>query len=438
MNSYQDAIDYLYQFIAGERALPRPDPNLNLLRTRALLTAIGDPQRTFPAVVVAGTKGKGSTAAMLESIYRTAGLRTGLWTSPHLHSYRERIQVDRLPISQDDLIDLTRQIQPHVAAVAHATGGPPVMFAIGFALAMQHFATQHIDIAILEVGLGGRYDSAAVIDEPLLAVITPISYDHLEILGTHLSDIAWQKAGIIKPGCTAITSAQQPEVLAVLLQEAQAQQARLYSVVPAAGVDPIDVVAEFGKQCYTNLPGTFQRENAQLAVAAALILRDGDFPIEDWAITEGLAKTEWPARFEIVPGTPPVVIDGAHNGDSAARLVESLAEVYPARRLVLVFGASRDKLLDQMLVHLGAAADALVLTRAQHPRAWDDLDALAELAAPHLRPATPVVQHRELPTALAVARALAGRDGVVCVTGSLFVAAEARVALGLTRPGEVD
>lgn len=417
---YQQALDYLYGFVAGERQTPRPPPELNLTRTRALLDALGAPDRSLPCVVVAGTKGKGSTCAMIEAIARAAGLRVGLWTSPHLHSYRERIQVDRALISQGELARLVEGIQPHVEAVARATGGPPVTFAIGFAIALRHFAAASVDLAVIEVGLGGRYDSANVI-EPIVSAISSISYDHMEILGHTLTEIAWQKAGIMRRGVPAVTVPQAPEAMAELVRYAREIGAEL-RVVEDAGITP-------------GLPGIYQRENAALAAEAARLLRPR-WPVSDAAITAGLAGAAWAGRMEVAGDAPPVVLDGAHNGDSARRLVESLEERFPGRRIILVFGTSRDKDLPRILAALMPAAGALVLTHSLHPRSFADLEALRAQVEPHLAPGTPVDLHEDVPEALAAARAMAGPDDVVCVTGSLFIVAAAREALGL--PNERD
>ncbi|HET9223008.1 MAG TPA: Mur ligase family protein, partial [Roseiflexaceae bacterium] len=217
--TYQESLDYLYSFLDTERKLPRRPAELNLPRTAALLAALGEPQRAFPSVVIAGTKGKGSTAVLIEAIARASGLRTGLWTSPHMHSYRERIQVDRRLITQAELIGAVEAIQPVVAAFEQGEHGAPTVFELGFAIALRFFAEQAVDLAVLEVGLGGRYDSANVVT-PLLSVITSISYDHMHVLGDTLRQIAYEKAGIIKPGVPAITVAQQPEALAEIARVA--------------------------------------------------------------------------------------------------------------------------------------------------------------------------------------------------------------------------
>jgi dihydrofolate synthase/folylpolyglutamate synthase len=444
--NYQQALDYLYSFLDSERKLPRTPAEFNLPRTVELLHALGDPQRAFASVVIAGTKGKGSTAALLEAIVRASGLRSGLWTSPHLHSYRERIQVDRRLITQAELIGAVESIQPTIAAFDSQPDGVLSTFMVGFGIALRYFAERKVDLAILEVGLGGRYDSANAVT-PLLSVITSISYDHMHILGDTLAQIAYEKAGILKPGVPAITVPQPPEALAEIVRVAAAVGAPLwiadereaesdYSLAVSLAPHPPVFFNPFDRYhgpTATALQGVFQRENARLATGAALLLRDGGLPISDAAIAEGLASAQWPGRMEIVHGDPPIVLDGAHNGDSAHKLVQSLDETFAGRRLVLVLGTSQDKDISRILAELMPVASALVLTRSQHPRALADLEELAARAEPLLRrdARTPIILAPEVPDALERARALAAPDELICVTGSLFVVAAAREALGL-------
>lgn len=447
---YQQALDYLYSFIGGQQGTQRPPPMFNLVRTRALLAALGNPQHALPSVIVAGTKGKGSTAALLEAMARAAGLRTGLWTSPHLHTYRERIQVNRQPIARHELVQAVESIQPIVEAMASGPIGAPVTFAIGFALALRYFAERNVDLAILEVGVGGRFDSAAVVT-PILNVITPISYDHMDLLGDTLVQIAWEKAGIMKPGVPVISAPQHPEALGALVRCAAEIGAPLYVVreatpEPAVPIEPfqpgawripvehyleVEPQQRFPRDLTPSLAGTFQIVNARLATAAALLLRDMGSPISDAAIAAGLAGTRWPGRMEIINGAPPVVLDGAHNGESIHQLVVSLNRMFPGRKRVVVFGASRDKDLARMLPALAPAVDALVLTASRHPRALVALHDLRQQFAPLLRSDTPIDIVLDPADALAHAHTLAAPDDLICVTGSLFVVAAAREALGL-------
>jgi dihydrofolate synthase/folylpolyglutamate synthase len=451
---YQQALDYLYSFPDSEAKLPRTPAEFNLPQTSALLTAFGEPQRAFPSVVIAGTKGKGSTAALLESIARAAGLRTGLWTSPHLHSYRERIQVDRQPIRQAELIREIEMIPTRLAGFDRPRHGEPTIFQLGFAIALRYFAERNVDLAILEVGLGGRYDSANVVT-PLLSVITSISYDHMAVLGDTLGKIAWEKAGILKPNVPAITIAQHPEAMAVIARvaaevgaplsvaddrrpttddQSSGENADAQRPVVSSQWSVVDPFDRYHGPTDTALQGVFQRQNARLATAAALLLRDQGLPITDAAIAAGLASAQWPGRMEIINGTPPIVLDGAHNGDSAHKLIESLDQLFPGRRRVFVLGVTHGHSVEHILAELLPTAKALVLTRSRHPRALTNLEALAERAEPLLRRGdthAPLIITDDAPEALDHARELAEPGDLICVTGSLFVVAAAREALGI-------
>jgi dihydrofolate synthase/folylpolyglutamate synthase len=449
--NYQQALDYLYSFPDSEAKLPRTPAEFNLPQTAALLAAFGEPQLAFPSVVIAGTKGKGSTVALLEAITRASGLRTGMWTSPHLHSYRERIQVDRAPISQAELIGAIEAIPERLAGFDRQRHGEPTIFQLGFAIALRYFADRAVDLAILEVGLGGRYDSANVVT-PLLSVITSISYDHMAVLGNTLSQIAWEKAGILKPGVPAITVAQYDEPMATIVRVAAEVGAPLWvaTQIENEKLRIEDALAQFSilnsqfsifdpferyhGPTDTALLGVFQRENARLATGAALLLREQGLPIDDAAITAGLAGARWPGRMEIVDGAPPIVLDGAHNGDSAHKLSESLDQLFPGRRRVLVLGVTHGHSFEHIMAELLPTAGALVLTRSRHPRALTDLEALAARAEPLLRRdagQAPLMIADDAPEALQRARELAGPDDLICVTGSLFVVAAAREALGI-------
>ncbi|NNJ10809.1 bifunctional folylpolyglutamate synthase/dihydrofolate synthase [Chloroflexales bacterium ZM16-3] len=429
MRTYQDALDYIYSFIDPTRkAASSPvEALVNLDRVRALLRAVGDPQEGLPAVVVAGTKGKGSTCVMIEAMLRAAGLRVGLWTSPHLSSYRERIQIDSELISQADLVRLTARLQPQIDAFEPEPYGRPSAFDVGFALALRHFAERNVQIAVLEVGLGGRYDAASVIT-PLVSVISSISYDHMGILGHTLAEIAGNKAGIMKPGVPAVTVPQLPEVAAVLEREAALVGASLYvaddgGLAGPSGRAPYPLAPLPGR-----LRGGFQRENARLAVGAVMLLAGRGFPLDTEAMAEGLATAEWPGRFELVGSAPPILIDGSHNGDSTQKLAASIRDELRFERLILVLGTSRDKDIEAIVEAIVPLAAAVVITRSTHPRAMD-LDRVAAITGPYLR--GPLSMVPEMGDALAHARAMAGPGDLICVTGSLFVVAAARNALGL-------
>ena len=444
VHTYQEALDYLYGFVPS--VVGRPDPEINLTRTRALLQAFDNPQLRFPSVVIAGTKGKGSTTAMIAQMARAAGLRTGMWTSPHLHTYRERIQVDGEMIAEHDLIRLVNQIIPSVDHLS-LSEGLPATFAIGFAIAMRYFAEAQIDIAVVEVGLGGRYDSANVLT-PLVSVITSISYDHMDILGDTIDAIAMQKGGIAKPGVPLLVA---PQCYAALVTVAAcaAEAGAPCQVVDDAGTggirgydvadehvrgpipelfDPYDVYhgAQQGA-----LTGAFQSENTRLAVAAALTLRGRGLPIHDGAITQGLEQVRWPGRYEYVPiARGGVLLDGAHNVDSAQRLVDSLRNDFPERHITMVLGFSKDKTVADMVPIFAQVADQVIVTASRHPRALRDLGYLCALVQA-VRHNVPVNGIEDPADALNLAMHHAVADSLIVVTGSLFVVAAGREVLGL-------
>lgn len=432
--AYQAALDYLYSFINYENKMP-PSPEharFNLDRMRWLLGELGDPQLEFPSVVVAGTKGKGSTCAFLESILRAAGYRTGLFSSPHLHSWRERVQVDRALISQSDVAAYVERLKPVVALLGQH--GAPTVFELATALALRYFADQAVDIAVLEIGMGGRYDTVNVVT-PLVSLITPISFDHMAILGNTIEEIASAKAGIVKPGVPVIVTPQWLAAEQVIAAEAAAQGAPLFRSelggLRRAGA-PEDQTMPYGVPIQAErlgLGGAFQLENARTAVGAVLMLRSHGFLIDDAAILEGLQRASWPGRFEILARHPTIVADGAMNAASAQRLREALGTL-PHQRLILVLGTSRDKDVDGLARELVPGASAVVLTKSFHPRAADP-EFLAEHVRPLLRNAdVPVVITDDIPPAIAAARELAGPDDLICITGSLFPVAAAREALG--------
>ncbi|MCS6887305.1 bifunctional folylpolyglutamate synthase/dihydrofolate synthase [Chloroflexus sp.] len=432
ITTYQAALDYIYSFIDPARQ-GSPDPNIaarGLARITALLADAGNPHQHLRAVVVAGTKGKGSTCAMIEAMARAAGLKVGLWTSPHLSSYRERIQIDREPISQQTLIELVNAVQPVVEGFDVATHGRPSTFDIGFVMAMRHFVAAQVDLAVVEVGLGGRFDAAATIT-PLVAVISSISFDHMAILGPTLRDIAYNKAGIIRAGQPAITVPQREEAAQVFAAEAQTVGAPLWLAAESA-VEPW--LASGSPLAYPAPPqpgklrGAFQCENARLAMGAAMLLRGQGIAIDDEAIRRGLAEAWWPGRFELIEGAPRILIDGAHNGDSAEKLWRAIEQELPHRRFILVLGTSRDKDIAAIAAALAPHAAQIIITRSSHPKAMD-LDRIAAEVEPFTSAPMQIVP--VVAEALAAARALAGPDDLICVTGSLFVAGAAREALGL-------
>ena len=452
MGRYQDALDYIFSFVNYEKPVRfgYNAETLNLGRMRELLDRLGRPQDRFRCVHIAGTKGKGSTSAMIESVLRTAGYRTGLYTSPHLHTWRERIRFDGTLMPKAALVEQLSKARPSIEAMPELTA-----FEIMTALAFIYFAQEGVDWAVLETGLGGRLDATNVVT-PAACAITSLSFDHVELLGHTLPEIAAEKAGIIKPGVPVVSAPQAPEALAVIEQVCSERNARLIR----AGVDwtATRQRADLSGQTLTlrraadgltvpdlriALLGDHQIINTTVAVALLAELRAQGIGITDDVLRRGLAAANWPGRFEQLNKRPVIVLDSAHNIDSALRLRATLAEFFPhtpKRRLALVFGASADKDIPGILEVLlspdatGSYAPPakVIVSRSGHPRQADPA-LLAELAR-GIAPNAAVEVRDSLDAALADVLAWAKPDDLICVTGSIFVVAQARRAWATRHP----
>lgn len=443
--SYRDALRAVWarsDFERGRVANPFVDAEAGqrgLRRTAALLERLGRPQARFGAVLIAGSKGKGSTAAILAAILRAAGLRTGLSTSPHLHTVRERIVLDGVPIAEATFADLAGRVED--AAVALERDEPELgavtTFEVLTALGFLAFAEAGCELAVVEVGLGGGYDATNVL-VPLVSVISRLDYEHTAILGRTLPEIAVAKAGIIKPGVPVVVAPQEPAPLAVIAAVA----AERGSPLLIGGKDwrlagtwrDFDAFGPWGayRGLRLALPGAHQVENAGLALAACWALRASGVVIAEPATRAGLAAVAWPGRFERVAraGAPLVILDGAHTPAAAAALAATVAAEYPEQRAVVVLGTLADKEPAALLRALAPVVRAVVVAEADHPRAMPVADLASRVAAV----GSPIEQRSTVAEALSRAAALAGADGMVVVTGSLFVVAGAREALGLARP----
>lgn len=422
---------------------------LLLERPAILLDALGKPQTTHKSVLVAGTKGKGSTAAMLESILRAGGLRTGLYTSPHLHSYRERIRVNGEMISEDDFARGVGEIRPLTEELVRQRSGLGAFstFEVMTALAFEHFAEHEIDVAILEVGLGGRLDATNVVDADL-SLITPISFDHRAVLGDSLRKIAFEKAGIIKPGKIVLSAPQHPEALEVIERAAQEKNATLgvgeRDWLWLGGHDDFMVAAEPRTGLWKNywhfgdlqvpLLGPHQFVNAALAVAAARVMQEQwGWDLGQNVVQRGLAGTRWFGRLEILQKRDAthalVIADGAHNGDSAQKLVDALKIHFEFERLFLILGLLGDKELDAVAKPFAGLAEHAWTVTTPHPRSRDAGDVAARLNELGIK-ARGAASFREL---LSSAREHASPRDMILITGSLSVVAQARVEMGLAQ-----
>jgi dihydrofolate synthase/folylpolyglutamate synthase len=430
--SYQQALDYLYSFIDYETMrLPRSAVNYDLRRVEELLFRLGNPHLAARSVHIAGTKGKGSVAAMMAAVLTASGYITGLYTSPHLNDLRERIRVDGELITEAELVALVERLKPEIEAVNEkATYGELTTFELLTALGFAHFKLKGVDFQVLEVGLGGRLDATNVV-QPEVAIITPISFDHTEVLGDSLTEVANEKAGIIKPGSMVVTSPQPDEVAQVIEKTCRSCNADLIKVGSdvvwqSLGFDSkrqlLRVKGKLGSyKLSIPLLGHYQLENAATAVAALEVLAGRGFNISRNSIVNGLARASWPGRFQILSHHPLLVVDGAHNPDSARKLRQSLVEYFDFDRAILVMGVSSDKDVAGIISELAPLFDKVIVTRSHHPRAM----ALEQLIAEFRRCGVEVQAVECVPEALSLALSMAGGRDLVCVSGSLFVVAEA-------------
>jgi dihydrofolate synthase / folylpolyglutamate synthase len=450
IRDYLSALDFLFHRINYERTLSVPygTGEFKLDRMRRLLALIGDPHLAVKAVHIGGTKGKGSTAAMLASVLTEAGYRTGLYTSPHLDRIEERIAIAGQPCSEQEFAALASAVQPaaeQVEAESSAEGASgPTFFEVTTAMAFLHFARAKIDLAVLEVGLGGRLDSTNVC-QPEVCIITSISFDHTKQLGNTLAAIAGEKAGIVKPGV--------PVVSGVLLAEPReviaAKAAEVGAPLIQRGVDyDISMSAELGKFHYREPPdhpryelaslqlkmlGRHQAANAATAIAAVNQLRQRGWSISDEALRRGLSVARCPARIELVARHPDVILDVAHNLASIEALLTVLDEQLSHGRRILIFASSKDKDYAQMLQRLVPAFDAIFLTQyIYNPRAMEP-EALLRLAQQlrrereAARESAPALHLTAKPAdAWRLARRLAQHGDLICIAGSFFLAAELR------------
>lgn len=412
-----DAVEYINQ--------PRwRTVSLGLERTRELLSKLGAPQDRLRFVHVAGTNGKGSTCAYVASILQQAGFKVGLFTSPYIITFEERIRVNGENISWADLDCVTRQVRD----VAEAMEEHPTEFELMTAVAFLHFAQQECDIVVAEVGLGGRLDSTNVIERPEVSVITNIGIDHVAVLGDTLEKIATEKAGIIKPGVPVVSWPQDPEALKVVKSVARTQAAPLglvgfddLELEPVERQDGGRLVRPFvyqGMRFQTQLLGSYQPSNAVMAIEVARTLARSGWSLSEGDIRSGIAAAQWPGRFQLVASSPDFVIDGGHNVQGAQVLAESLDDVFPGRRATLLVGVLADKQHAAMLERVLPYAESVVVFTPPNPRAL----AAADLAAEVVRLASGILVEVAADARQAVdcARSLAGIQGLVVAFGSLY------------------
>jgi len=431
---YNTALRRLLSLTDYERAAgvaPRHQ-RYDLGRIEAFLERLGHPHKCAPVVHIAGTKGKGSTAALCASALRAQGYSVGLYTSPHLHSFRERIRTNGHPLSEGEFASLVEDVWPMVVEFSRSGGlGDLTLFETLTAMAFWQFSRRRVDFQVVEVGLGGRLDSTNVV-EPEVCVITSLSLDHTSILGETMEKIAYEKAGIIKPGTVVVSAPQREEARRVVREVCASRGALLEEVERSVSWRSGQTTLE-GQAFHVDgglgsydlwmpLLGDHQLENAVTSVAALEALMKKGHALAPEALARGFSRVEWPCRLEVLRRSPLMVADGAHNPYSAAKLREAISAYFPFRRVILVFGALGDKNLLGMVEELSQLNPTVLATRSRHPRSVAS-SKVAEAFRGHGVSATAVEGVRE-----AVVRALdmAHEGDLVLAAGSLFVAAEAR------------
>jgi len=423
---YNKALDYLYSFVdySLKHSSELAKAEFNLDRMFALMQELGNPQNKYPIIHVAGTKGKGSVSALCASALQAGAYKVGLYTSPHLIDYCERIQVNGEPIPHELMVELVEEIKPAVARVPFLT-----TFEITTALGFLAFARQGCTAAVVEVGLGGRLDATNIVT-PKVSVITSLSYDHMAVLGDTLAKIAGEKAGIIKQGVPVVSSPQKDEALKVLERVVGEKECSFTLVGKDVSFGRMGASLESQTLNITSfyhpskfivtipLLGEHQVENSATAYTA---LKVSMLELSDESIQKGFSQVKWRARFEIARRYPPLIFDSAHNQDSFIKLRETLDEYFPNHQVYLIFGASEDKNLPGMFAEMKTKIKKLIVTRADHPRALppEQIVELANQAGVESEAVTPVE------SALARALELSKNDGsIVLSAGSMFVTAE--------------
>lgn len=450
--NYAQSLAYLSSLSNFERGDAYTySPEENVPREERLLEALGNPHLGYSNTLIAGTKGKGSTAVFIERVLREAGVRTGLYTQPDLHTFRERIRVNGQLIREHEAAQLLTEIRVIVERIqAEGTFSPFITYELTTALAFLYFYRHQVQHAVVEVGLGGRIDATNV-THPIVSVITSISYDHMQILGNTLAEIATEKSGIIKPQGVVVTSAQAPEALLAIAATCRQQQARFVRI-GLVGDDPAQAEVEAGllppltyryrpeqytevqQRCtvwtpthtYTDLTiplaGQHQLENATCALATLEVLREKGLSWDEASLRAGFDAVHWPARIQIIGHDPTIVVDGAHNVDSMQKMLQALHASFSLHRLIVVLSLNMDKDLVGIVKTL-VDTDIVVLTLMLNQRAATiaQLEALFAEYAPHVQRYTTA----NTGDAMDLALDLAEDNDLICVTGSLYIAAEA-------------
>ena len=431
--NYRQAEDYLNSFINYEKipGISYAQPGYSLRHVEELLNRMGNPHLAAKTIHIAGTKGKGSVAAMIALVLSSSGYKTGLYTSPHLHNLRERISVDGSLISKAEFATAMAEVKPFIESMKQDTTSRQLTYFEALTvLAFAYFKKKRVDLQVLEVGLGGRLDATNV-TRPIVCIITPVSLDHTEILGNSLEEIAQEKAGIIKSGCWVVLSPQPEEAASVISDIYREKEAKVVQVGKDVTWRKISgdlyhqsLVIEGRTSSYqVSIPllGDYQLENAASAVAALEILASVGFAISAPDIVQGLARVEWPGRFQVLQQHPTVLLDGAHNVASMKRLVSNVKAYFNYKRILLVFGTSCDKDIPGIIEELVPLCPQVIVTQAPHSRAASPSNLAAEFTKRGIKPEI----GETVAQALSRALSLADRTDLICITGSLFIVGEA-------------
>jgi dihydrofolate synthase/folylpolyglutamate synthase len=423
--NYNQALEYIYRaYKFGSK--------LGLENITDLLNRLGNPQYKFKYIHVAGTNGKGSVTSMIAHILHEAGYKVGMFTSPYLENFTERIQINLKEMPREDLGAVTEIVKEKVEEMVAEGRNHPTVFEIITAIGLVYFAKQQVDMAVVEVGLGGRFDATNVVDKPLLSVITSIGFDHMDVLGNTLGEIAFEKAGIIKPGRPVVTYPQLSEAISVLRQVSKDRNALLYEVFPdQINVKESSLEGNFFdfrykdreyKDLRLNLIGEHQLLNAATALTAIEVVRGLGVLVPETSIYQGLARTKWPGRLEKVYQNPLIIIDGAHNAAGASALADTISKYFDKEEVTLVLGILNDKEVDAVVSKVCPLAHTTVTTKPDNPRAMDP----EQLSSKALEYCDRVITEPKIPDAIDKAIDIAGHQGVVLICGSLYLAGTAR------------
>ena len=443
MFSYSEATNYLNSLINYEKIADFPSHKrfLNLQRMRDLLDLLGNPHRSLKFIHITGTKGKGSTAAMITSILTLGGLKVGLYTSPHLITPRERIRIGKEMIDKERFAQLIFQIK--IAAKKIHRISPdfsPTFFEVYTCLAFLYFSLEKVDLGVMEVGMGGRWDATNVIN-PLVGVITQISLDHIKELGDNLLDITKEKAGIIKRKNKIVSSPQNPQVTSLLEEICQERGAQLYRVgkevtfkLLSSGKEgqtfEVRGMKNFYPDLFIPLVGKHQIINASTAIAVVELIEEKGIFISAESIKQGLKKVYWPARVEILPQKPTFIVDCAHNRASAEALAACLRELFPKKRIILILSVLKNKDVEGIGKALCPVVETVIVTKVNSPRALSP-DELVGKVKKYCY-SNPLIK-KDIPSAIARAKSLAGKEDIICISGSVYLAGEALSYLSHTK-----